>query len=331
VPIAIMCVWIGFVVQLNPSERKLTWFELATDGYAHDKIANRAQEALFEMWDDGFSQGHVDAEGTLSHALATYLTQLPSSSHSLLELAAGGGGVGSMLTQRIREKHAVDARVVLTDLQPDLEQWATVQERFGTDAIVVVNSSVDATDVKGSLVLAEKASVPSPSLDAASRAELRMIFAAFHHFTPGIALSILRDAVQSGGAILIGDIKPSVGAVLWNWALSFVYLPRAVKHSVAREGFDPMLPLLLTAAPLIAFHDATVSSLRAYSAHELQELLRKACALENVDFSRYFVQTFDSAPIADWIGMPRHVWQRLPSALGFGDPAMQFFFAAPRR
>ena len=164
--------------------------------------------------------------------------------------------------------------------------------------------------------------------------QIRVINFALHHFTPNLASGVIADVVRSRSAILIGDLSPNPGGLLWNWLLALKYGVQDVLTNGLSPVDDlwvaPLLPLL----PLMACWDATVSVLRAYSTAEILEMIDSHTQQEEKDTDTtclYDIDTWSSSSYADWIGMPGALAAGLHH-LGLRpyDPVMQFVFARPR-
>jgi hypothetical protein len=132
-----------------------------------------------------------------------------------------------------------------------------------------------------------------------------------------MARSIMADAVRSQAAILIGDLSPNRGGVLFNGALTAMTFTRMLPGILIA---DPLKMLLIPALPLVFFaavHDATVSVMRAYSEPELADMLSSVPGGKE-----YTVRTFNSASFAAWLGVPALVGP-------LNDPVLQFVLCFP--
>ncbi len=162
---------LGFGLAIYPSQRVCTWFEFLTDGYAPDTFANLAQNCLGRMWRDGFERNATQQEDEPASAMSAYLTS--TRSRTVVELAAGGGLAAARWTQLLREQFGhEDARLLLTDLQPNPRAWDRLAEEFAF--VSYSNRSVDATKMGASLE------------GVGAQPTLRMINLALHHFSPSV-------------------------------------------------------------------------------------------------------------------------------------------------
>jgi hypothetical protein len=135
-------------------------------------------------------------------------------------------------------------------------------ERFGVCKVIDVShgilgfssESVDATHVPKTLV------------------GFRTMFAAFHHFRPGEARVILRDAVSCGQGIAVFEImQRRLRALFIVIAVSFLIpfcVPFLRPFGWSRLVWTYLIPIV----PVVHLFDAFVSCLRTYSISELQEL-----------------------------------------------------------
>ena len=323
--------WIGYILIVYPSRRVVSLFEFITDGYAPTQLANKGQQVLSQLMTDGFQLNYIgkngNNDGDIVNKLVAYIRS--GGRRTLIELAAGSGVAGCQWAQKIRAAGIVDAVVLLTDLQPNLKGWANRRNEFGSDKVFFANMSVDATNVFSSI-----SSTSVVSNDLLLGGKIRVINFALHHFTPNLASRVIADVVRSRSAILIGDLSPNPGGLLWNWLLALKYGVQDVLTNGLSPVDDlwvaPLLPLL----PLMACWDATVSVLRAYSTAELLEMIHSHTQQEEKDTDTtclYDIDTWSSSSYADWIGMPGALAAGLHH-LGLRpyDPVMQFVFARPR-
>jgi hypothetical protein len=175
----------------------------------------------------------------------------------VLDVCAGAGGPARILVGEIARAGRRPPRFILTDLQPQVEAWQAAQSAFPRD-ISFVGERVDATAI--------------PSAVAAGRA--RVILNAFHHFSPALAQSILRDAVQGSAGIFIAE-------PFERNPLRFAsFMPVGALALLANpwlSGRDRALKALMTfATPAVlgaALWDGFVSTLRVYHREELEAMV----------------------------------------------------------
>lgn len=175
----------------------------------------------------------------------------------VLDVGAGAGGPARILVGEIARAGRQPPRFILTDLHPQLDAWQAARDAFPDD-ISFVGEPVDATAI--------------PSAVAAGRA--RVILNAFHHFSPELARSILRDAVLGSAGIFIAepfDRNP----------LRFVpFMPVGSLALLANPWLsrrDRALKALMTfASPAVvgaSLWDGFVSTLRIYEREELEAMV----------------------------------------------------------
>jgi hypothetical protein len=371
--IAALAAGFSWVVLLYPERRVCTWFEFMTDGLAPAPVAHVVQDTLAKQWVDGFGRGIADPRGEVSAAVAAYLARPGSDDGGvapcLVELAAGGGAAPVILVEKVRALAAAGAasssaaanrrlgatKVLLTDIQPNPVAWAELKASpGGRGAVEFVGSSVDATNLAASL--------PSPGSgsgssggdggdDGAWRAAclgdggLRSIHVALHHFGPSLMEAVVSDAVRTNSALLIGDVSPTRGSVLWLAALGFSYgvtpaRPGSVSSVEVLRRMVAGLPwwgwLVLPLLPFATWHDGTVSALRAYSSAELLAAADKAAGLAGNEtgdkgkgkgMSKYTATVFMSGSFGEWLGLP--AWAQALPGTYLNDPVIQWVLLAP--
>jgi len=226
-----------------PNRRVCGYMEFATDGWASDEMANTLQLLLEATWSSIFSSGAHDPKGEVLDAIGLYLER---KNGSLLELAAGSGKAATLWADELAQRGSA-AKVVLTDLQPNVPAWQRLSSQSG-GRVSFAREPVDATRVPRHL---------------RQQGTLRMIHLALHHFTPTLVHEILADVVRSGDALLVGDCAPSAqNLVMLN------VVGAATQGPVLRSR--PLHHALLM--PLVGTHDGVVSVLRSYSPADLEEL-----------------------------------------------------------
>ena len=115
--IGAIALWAGYATSIYPNERVIDWFEVCTDGVAPDWLARDAQHILSSLWTDGFDAGLINEK--LSKTLGGYL-RTSNKTADVIELAAGHGAAPAKWDEIFRRDEQVVARMVLTDLQPDV-------------------------------------------------------------------------------------------------------------------------------------------------------------------------------------------------------------------
>ena len=163
----------------------------------------------------------------------------------IVDLGSGAAGPVPLVLDELR-KHGIQARATLTDLYPNAKRWS------GPDAAIAYwPDSVDARRVP-------------PGLGG-----VRTMFAAFHHFRPDGAQSILRDAFENRRPICVFEATsrsaPAIATAIVIPLLVLLLTPRVRPFSWTQILFTYLLPIL----PVLIFWDGLVSQLRTYTVAEL--------------------------------------------------------------
>merc|ERR1712166_542498 len=293
---------LGFLLLAYPQRRTLTWFEFLTDGFLPDAIANTAQDALSTMWKDGFAREVHTTGPQVVDAMSAHLGR--DKRVTMVELAAGGGIAPAMWAKELRGR-GHDVSVLLTDLQPNPAAWERIRQSHG-EHVEYINAPVDATNLARTV--------------SDQAGGLRSIHLALHHFPSQLVHDVLADVIQTNSGLLVADLAPSRGGLLYNWVLALKYASTefaAVSAVLQNRWYGPLLGLWL---PFLTWHDATVSVLRAYSAEDLEKIVTQIPGSE-----AYRIQIFHSKGYGKWLGLPE--WMQ--SVAGLGDPVIQYFWLAP--
>eukprot|EP00658_Telonema_sp_P-2_P059251 TRINITY_DN4801_c0_g1_i2.p2 TRINITY_DN4801_c0_g1~~TRINITY_DN4801_c0_g1_i2.p2 ORF type:complete len:243 (-),score=41.91 TRINITY_DN4801_c0_g1_i2:336-1064(-) len=231
-----------------------------------------------------------------------------ANSTSMVEVAAGSGVAPTLWGRALRSPpHSLEASVLLTDLVPNPAKWTELQEAH-PGYVSFQNSSVDATNL-------------AAALPRDNTRGIRMISLALHHLPPEIVQGLMADVVRTNSALLVSDLAPNLGGVLWNFPLTMKYIVAGVRDHGAEVLQDWWGPLVFLFMPFMGWHDATVSVLRAYSLDQLKALLQKVPGGEN-----YQVEVFHSPGFGRWMQLPEifHSWFHLD------DPVIQFSWITPK-
>jgi hypothetical protein len=313
------------VRELYPGHRVLHWFEFITDGWMPPVVANTGQNVLARMWEDGIKNS-VGYDKELIRSVAVYLRSL--SRPSVIEIASGSGMASALWLSRLREELGLEnTTLLLTDLQPNPGAWSRIIEKFGSQ-IQYVNNTVDACDLEGSLRL----SAVKLESDLPQRS-LRMINMALHHFTPDLVGQILQDVVRSRSAIVIGDVAPTAGGVLYLGLSSMKYAFSGaldtLRYSSTAElyqGSSWWVPLIVPFLPAMGIHDATISVLRSYSPGQLKDILNSVHGAED-----YTAEVFCTGHYSDLLGWPQpRRLIGLSEYLGLRDSVLQYVLIKPK-
>jgi len=167
-----------------------------------------------------------------------------SRSEKVVALCAGSGGG---IVDAAKELPPGTA-IVLTDLRP--------YAGFSSDSPTMIYDPrpIDATRIPADLEGA------------------RVVYAAFHHFSPNDARAILESAVRAGQPIAVFEGTErslrGIAVCLFIPLLVLVMMPFARPVRTLSIVFTYLVPLL----PLIMLWDGIVSSLRSYTQSEMQSL-----------------------------------------------------------
>lgn len=232
-----------------------------------------------------------------------------TSTNTVIELASGGGSASSLWMKELRTNNQIEnATLLLTDLQPNVEAWQVLQHTYGNH-VQFIDSSVDATNIVPSVTAAN-------GLTYKTTGSLRMINFALHHFPPELVQLIFLDVIRTKSAIIVGDVAPNIGNLFWMPVI-------AVKTAIFYRPSLSSIPLPVYAAlpllPICGIHDAIVSTLRAYSFQQLQDIAK------DIDgFQDYEVIRLTSGPVSKWLGLPD------VSFLGLNEPVVNYFILQPK-
>lgn len=172
-------------------------------------------------------------------------------SHTIIDLCSGGGGPWCSLIAQLREHGPYT--VTLTDLYPN-HFFAGAEAARCSPHLAYEMQPIDATEIP-------------PHLTGC-----RTLFTTFHHFTPGTAADILRDAACQGQGIAIFEQTrrslPALALMLVLAPAALLVTPFLRPFRLSRLVFTYLLPLI----PLVLCFDGIVSCLRTYHPQELLEL-----------------------------------------------------------
>ncbi|THC94152.1 hypothetical protein EYZ11_006360 [Aspergillus tanneri] len=151
------------------------------------------------------------------------------------------------------------ARLVLTDLHPNLSQWKAIAKR--QENVDYVAGPLDATKC---------GRVASPE-----DKECRMLNLCFHHFDDKAAASVLRSAVESADSFIIIEFAQRNFTSLLN-ILAVTVLPFI--HTIFQYWNSPLHLFFTYFVPLHSFvmgFDGLVSTIRCRTPEEIDTLLRQ--------------------------------------------------------
>lgn len=175
----------------------------------------------------------------------------------VLDVCSGAGGPVAILVEELRRHGRTPPRFLLTDLNPQIDAWTALRSRFPDD-VDFVAAPVDATAITRDV----------------ARGRARVIINSFHHFSPALAQSILRDAVEGSAGIFIAepfDRNPlRFGSFMPVGLLALAANPLLSSRDRVAKA------LMTWATPIIAgvsLWDGVVSTLRVYSREELEQMV----------------------------------------------------------
>lgn len=172
----------------------------------------------------------------------------------VVDLCSGGGGPVLSVVKRLRWEGKQNARVILTDMYPNLGAFARAEEEMPG----AVSSRTQPTDACG---------VPS------DLAGVRTIFNALHHLPPEVARAVFADAVEKRDPILTFEVVErtlrAVLGVMTGFISTLALMPFVKPRRVSNFVFTYLVPLV----PLCIAWDGVASCLRSYSDDELEALL----------------------------------------------------------
>jgi hypothetical protein len=166
----------------------------------------------------------------------------------IVDLGSGSAGPMPEIVEELK-RQGLDVRVTLTDLFPNPNGSATASIRYWPEP-------VDATSVPATL------------------SGTRTMLSVFHHFRPGDAYRILKDAFDQRRAICIFEATSRTPAAIASMFLVPIFTlfitPMIRPVSRVQILFTYVIPIL----PFLIFWDGFVSQLRSYSVEEFAGLTR---------------------------------------------------------
>ena len=217
-------------------------------------------DALQSLWQFGNSYSPILPR--------LYRSLAATSSTSVLDLCAGGGGPWLRLARQLEHDYCFPVYVRLTDKYPNREAFehARLHSRapVGSPPQIGLQSQIDF--------------VPDP-VDAtrvpATLGGFRTIFSSFHHFRPEIARQVLSDAVAANRGIAIFELAkrdPITILILFLTPLFVLLLTPGIRpFRWSRLLWTYLVPIV----PFVIWFDGLISCMRAYAPQELQEMVRE--------------------------------------------------------
>ncbi|MEZ4223083.1 MAG: hypothetical protein R3B13_19225 [Polyangiaceae bacterium] len=174
----------------------------------------------------------------------------------VLDLCAGAGGPALVLCEEFRRAGRRPPQILMTDLFPRSKHWTRLQE-LHPEVLSFVDQSVNATAIPEDL--------------SAGRA--RTIINAFHHFTPSLARSILKHAVESRTPIFVSEAFHRNPALFASFAPAALLAMFANPVLTEEPSLKKALLAWLTPVTLGAgMWDGLVSTMRVYTERELRAM-----------------------------------------------------------
>ncbi|HEY4877879.1 MAG TPA: hypothetical protein VIH97_02025 [Candidatus Acidoferrales bacterium] len=177
--------------------------------------------------------------------------------HRIVDLCSGAGGPWTWLRQSLaREMDSDRVEICLTDKFPNIAAFKREKEVSG-GALTYSCESVDASKIP-------------PELDG-----FRVLFTAFHHFSPDEATAILQDAVDNRRGIGVFEAarrRPT--SIFLNTIMLFVgflIVPFIRPFRASLLFWTYVIPVV----PFVLWLDGVISCLRAYPPAELSELVSR--------------------------------------------------------
>ncbi|MEX0315377.1 MAG: hypothetical protein AB3N18_14470 [Allomuricauda sp.] len=251
---------------------------------------------LFEFEDQKWFPNFLRNYGTdflqfLSNKAKIYKPVIPvlerglkaSGTDKIIDLGSGGGGGLLWLNSELKKTHP-DLKIVLTDYYPNLSAFEYTKEK--ADNFEYIHTSVDARNVPESLK------------------GFRTQFLSLHHFKPTDAKQILQSAVNANSVIGVFEAQersvPSILAMLFSPISVLLTTPFIKPFRIGRLIFTYLIPIV----PLFVLWDGVVSSLRTYSAIEMNGLVDD---LENKDTYEWKIDRIKSGPgvVLYLLGIPK--------------------------
>jgi hypothetical protein len=172
----------------------------------------------------------------------------------IVDLCSGGGGPVLQMAKMLKELHGVQVHVTLTDLIPNLQSAAEINQQY--DNVVYLTDAISACDVPNSLL------------------GIRTSFSGFHHMKPDCAFALLKNAFDHRQTIFIGETTSRSWKSIRCYAGTAFHFAEATKHldpTPSQELFAIRAPIL----PAMLGWDNVISCLRTYSARELQAFIER--------------------------------------------------------
>ncbi|MBC8006095.1 MAG: class I SAM-dependent methyltransferase [Verrucomicrobia bacterium] len=230
----------------------------------------------------------------LFHTFKLYQPVLPilrealikTNNYQILDLCSGSGGAMEGVYDNLKHTLRMDVKITLTDLFPSTLIYKHLSQNTN-GAISYVARPVDAT------------SVPCELLG------FRTLFSGFHHFDPGKATAVIKNAIESQRAIGIFDGGNRNGwmilaILVLHPILIFLCTPLIRPFRVSRLLFTYVIPVI----PLCTVWDGIVSVLRLYKPKEMLKMAMEADIAYSYTWNSGMVKNKYGMGIAYLVGYP---------------------------
>jgi hypothetical protein len=228
--------------------RRKAWFEIHDHRLFPRFLRDLVTEALEAMWNAQDFYGPV--AGRLRRALDE------SGATRVIDLCSGGGGPWLRFSRDLAGDDGLVPAILLTDKYPNQRAFQQIQDATGR-AIGFYPGSVNAMRIPPEL------------------AGFRTMFSTFHHFGPGEARAILKDAFDQRQGIAIFEAAKcdcrTLAAVFAVALLGLWLAPRIQPFRWSRIFWTYLLP----AIPFTLWLDGLLSCLRSYSRADMRELVEE--------------------------------------------------------
>ena len=211
------------------------------------------RDTIVESLSRALAWGRI-LDGMVPH-LRRFLDE--SGATEVLDLCAGAAGPARILAAELERAGETPPRILLTDLYPRVEAWATAREAHPT-VLDYVAEPVDATAIP----------------DGLSRGRARIVNNAFHHFPPPLAEAILRDAVATSRGIFVSE--PMQRNPLDFLSFAPAGLPALAAAPLLTRKDRAAKALLTWATPvalLAGTWDGLVSTMRMYDPTDVRRMV----------------------------------------------------------
>jgi hypothetical protein len=177
-----------------------------------------------------------------------------SGQKKIVDLCSGGGGPVLDLVRILKENYNLDIQLTLTDLIPNLQSAAEMNQqgkniRYVTDSISAANVP---NDLQG----------------------VRTMFSGLHHMKPEIAFNLLKNAFDNKQYIFIGETtsRTKSAMICYGYAPKYFFeMTKQITPTVLQRFFTFVIPIL----PIMLGWDNIVSCLRSYTFEELKEFTER--------------------------------------------------------